>query len=375
MTITINEISTNQELKAFIKFRDKLYARNKYYIPALHTNEYKTLSEKYNPAFEFCEAKYWLVYRNNEIVGRVAGIINHNYNKKIGKMYVRFGWLDFIEDVKVSQLLFYVVESWARQNDAEYIHGPLGFSSFDPSGILIEGFNELPTSFAHYNYPYYAEWIENLGYKKDIDWVEYNVKVPKSIPKNFIKTGELIKKKYKLHSARIDDKEFFLKYSNQIFQLLNTEYNQFYAFTELTKKQIEELKKHFIPLLRLKYVSIILNSEDKLVGFGICIPSLSKALQKSKGKLYPIGFLRILYALRKNDTVDTILIAIQKDYRDKGVNAIIFNEIGNAFVKNGITNVESTREMESNFRVINLWNKFEHRLHKRTRCYLKKIYV
>ena len=373
MTLTINEISTSQELKAFIKFRDKLYARNKYYIPALHTNEYKTLSEKYNPAFEFCEAKYWLVYRNNEIVGRVAGIINHNYNKKIGKMYVRFGWLDFIEDVKVSQLLFYAVESWARQNDAEYLHGPLGFSSFDPSGILIEGFNELPTSFAHYNYPYYAEWIENLGYKKDIDWVEYNVKVPKSIPENYIKITELIKKRYKLHSARLNNKKDFIKYIYKIFQLLNAEFSQLYAFSELTKKQIEELKKHFIPFLRLKYVSIILNSEDKLVGFGICIPSLSKALQKSKGKLYPFGFLRIFNALRKNDTVDTLLIAIQKDYRDKGVNGIIFNEIGSAFIKNGITNIESTRELESNFNVNNLWNKFEYRLHKRTRCYLKKL--
>ncbi|MCK4678163.1 MAG: N-acetyltransferase [Bacteroidales bacterium] len=373
MKITIKEISTKNELKKFIKFPNKLYSHNKFYIPALHSKEMQTFTQENNPAFEFCEVKFWLAYRNNEIVGRVAGIINHNYNKKINKKYVRFGWIDFIENVNVLQHLCNAVETWAKQNNAEYIHGPLGFSSFDSSGILIEGFNELPTSFAHYNYPYYSKLIEKLGYKKDIDWVEYNVKVPKSVPENYIKIAGLIKKKHTLHSAELKNKKNILKYSDEIFQLLNVEYKQLYAFSELTKKQIEELKKQFIPILRLEYLSIILDSEDKVVGFGICMPSLSKALQKSNGRLFPFGFLRIMYALRKNHTVDSLLIAIQKKYRGKGVNAIIFNDLGRAFLKNGITNIESTRELESNFNISNLWNKFEYRQHKRTRCYIKKL--
>lgn len=373
MGITIKEISNKKELRAFVKFPDKLYSRNKYYIPALHKSEFNTLDKSKNPAFEFCEAKYWLAYINNEIVGRVAGIINHNYNEKHNKKYVRFGWLDFIENKNVLQELMKAVENWGKQNNAEFIHGPLGFSSFDASGVLIEGFNELPTSFGHYNYPYYPKFIEESGYKKDVDWVEYNVKIPKSIPENFIKIADLLKNKYKLRIAKLKDKKDILKYSDEIFKLLNNEYNELYGFSELSIKQIVALKKQFISFLNPEYISVILDSADKVIAFGITMPSLSKALQKSNGKLFPFGFIRILYALRNNDTTDTLLIAVKKEFQNKGVHAIIFNQIFKTFVKKRIANLETTRELEDNDKVKQLWSRFEHKQHKKARCYIKEL--
>lgn len=373
MSLIIKEISTKKEIKEFIKFPDRLYSGNKFYIPAIHANELQNLSFDKNPAFEFCIAKYWVAIKDGAVVGRIAGIINNKYNKTHYVKYARFGWLDFINDVEVLKLLLQTVEKWAINEKMDKIHGPVGFTSFDASGVLIEGFDEMPTSFAHYNFSYYPKLIEKLGYKKDVDWVEYNVKVPESVPEKFVKGAELVKKRYKLHSAKLKKKKDILKYSDDLFRLLNSEYKDIYAFSELTKRQIEELKKQFVSILQPEYVSIILDESDKVIAFGITIPSLAKAQQKSKGKLFPFGFIHLMRALKKNDTVETLLIAVQKDYQAKGVNGIIFHDIMSAYIKNGITNLESTRELENNMNVNNLWNKFEYRQHKRVRCYIKKL--
>ncbi|MFA5642686.1 MAG: N-acetyltransferase, partial [Bacteroidales bacterium] len=215
--------------------------------------------------------------------------------------------------------------------------------------------------------------IEQLGYKKKVDWVEYNVLVPQAMPERFSQMAKVIGERYKLSCAKFTSTKELLKYSNQVFTLLNKEYENIHGFSELTLKQIEELKKQFIPLLRLKYVSVVMDSEDKVVGFGICLPSLSKALQKGGGKLFPFGFLYIKKALRYNETLDTLLIAIESSYKDKGVNALIFSDLGRSIIESEITNIETTRELENNFKVKNLWSRLEHRLHKRARCYIKKL--
>jgi len=373
MDLIIKEISSKKEIRKFIKFPDQLYLRNSYYIPTIHTDELDTLSFDKNPAFEFCKAKYWLAFKDGKIVGRIAGIINDKYNKSKGTKYARFGWLDFINDAEVLKLLLDTVEQWAKNESMEYLHGPLGFTSFDPSGILIEGFSEMPTSFSHYNFPYYPILIEQLGYKKDIDWLEFNVKTPPSVPEKFRKGSEIVKKRYNLQCADLKGKKDLLKYSDDLFELVNSEYSSLYAFSQLSKRQIEQLKKQFISILRLDFVSIVLDSSDKVVGFGITLPSIAKAKQKNKGKLFPFGFLRIMHALKKNDTVDTLLIAIRKEYQNKGINGLIFHDIMSAFIKNGVTNLESTRELEDNNKVNNLWNKFEYRQHKRVRCYIKTL--
>lgn len=373
MSLIIKEILTKRDLKNFIRFSDRLYSGNKFYIPALHTKELGTLSVDKNPAFEFCKAKYWMVIKDGEIAGRIAGIINDKYNEKHHVKYVRFGWLDFVEDMEVLKLLFNALENWALNEKMEHIHGPLGFTSFDASGILIEGFDELPTSFAHYNFPYYPNLIEKLGYNKDVDWVEYNVKAPKSIPEKFTSGTELVKERYNLKSAKLKNKKDILDHADEIFRLINTEYKELYAFTELSNKQIELLKKQFISMLNPKYVSIILSETNEVVGFGITMPSLAKALQKAKGRLFPFAFIHIMFALNINNTIDSLLIAIKKEYQNRGVNALIFNDIMRTSIKEGITNLESNRELENNMGVNNLWNKFEYRQHKRTRCYIKKL--
>ncbi|MBG0782592.1 MAG: hypothetical protein H0S84_10015 [Bacteroidales bacterium] len=374
MKITIKEITSKNDLKKFIKFPNKLYEENKFYVPPLISAELETLSKDKNPSFDFCEAKYWLAYNEtNTIVGRIAGIINHKYNKKIGKQLVRFGWLDFIEDIDILKALIQTVVQFANEKGAVGIHGPLGFSEFDASGILIEGFDEIPTAYGKYNFPYYAQMIEQLGFEKEVDWVEFRVTVPDEIPVRYSRIAKSIAEKYKLQSLKLKSKKEVLKYADDIFQLLNKEYQNIHGFSELTPNQIDALKKQFIPLLRLKYISVILNAENNVVGFGICLPSLSKALQKSKGNLFPFGFLYIQKALYVNDTIDTLLIAIHSDYRNKGVNALIFDDIGNSIVSEGIRYIETTRELEHNLSAQNLWDKLENRQHKRSRSYFKKI--
>jgi GNAT superfamily N-acetyltransferase len=372
-TIRIKEVETHDELMDFIRFPFKLYRKNPWYVPPLISEEIKSLSRDKNPAFEYSDAKYWLAYKDKEIVGRIAGIINHNYNQKSGIRYISFGWLDFVDDEQVLRLLMEQVISWGRQFNPEYIHGPIGFMEFDASGILVEGFDQMPTAYGKYNYPYYPQLMEKVGFTKEVDWVEYNIILPDNLPQKLLTFGEVVAKRQNLHYADTRSKKRILKYADGLFELLNAEYESIFGFTCLTQKQVEDLKKHFLPLLQLRYVAVVLNADDKVVGFGICLPSLSKALQKAGGKLFPFGFLHIQKALYFNDTLDSLLIAIHQDYKHKGVNAMIFSRIWKAVGKNGFTNMESTRQLENNKDVLNLWNKFEYRQNKRARCYIKRV--
>jgi hypothetical protein len=369
--LRLKEVESPGDLMEFIRFPFKLYRKNKYYVPPLIAEEIKTLSKDKNPAFGYSDAKYWLAYKGEEVAGRIAGIINHSYNSKSGKRYLSFGWLDFVEDENVLRLLLDAVTEWSRSYNPEYIHGPVGLMEFDPSGILTEGFDQLPTAYGKYNYPYYPQLMEKLGFKKEVDWVEYKITLPKSLPEKLLQFGDIVAKRQNLKYADSSSKKKLLRYADGLFELLNSEYEQIFGFTPLSDGQIEDLKKHFLPLLRLRYVAVVLDADDKVVGFGICLPSLSKALQKANGKLFPFGFLHIQKALYFNDTLDTLLIAIHKDYKQKGVNAMIFSRIWKGVAGNGITSLESTRQLENNKDVLNLWNKFEYRLHKRARCYVK----
>jgi hypothetical protein len=374
MKITIKEVTNKHELKKFIKFPIKLYRDNAYFVPPIIKSELLTLAKDKNSAFEFCESKYWLaVDENNAIVGRIAGIINNRYNQKVGKTFARFGWIDFIENEMVLCALFQTVEAWAREKNAEYIHGPLGFTSFDQSGVLIEGFDELPTAYGKYNFSYYSKLIERCDYTKEVDWVEYKVTVPYTMPERFTRLSEMIEKKYNLHCVKLDSKKELPGYAKEMFQLINKAYDKIHGFSELSEKQIDSLIKAFIPMLRLKYISIVQNAENKMVGVGICLPSLSKALQKCRGRLFPFGFLHLIEALRFNDTVDTLIIAVDPEYTSKGINALIFNQIGSSIISNGFKYIETTRELENNFQVLNLWNKFEYQQHKKSRCYFKTL--
>lgn len=374
MRTIIKEVVTRSDLRKFVQFPNKMYKGHKYYVPTLESADMDLLDKDKNHSFEYCEGKYWLAYdESGKIVGRIAGIINHKYNELVGVKYARFGFLDFIDDQDVVDALFDTMESWAKEKGLEQLSGPLGFLEFDAAGILVEGFDEYPTAYGKYNYPYYAKYLEARGYTKEVDWVEYDVTPPEVIPDKYMRLSDVVAQRYNLKVAKLRSKRDYYKYYNGVFDLMNRAYSKIHGYTELTKGQMEDLANQFVPLIPKDFLSFILNEKDEVIAFGICLPSMSKAMQKAGGRLFPFGWYHMLRAIKHNDTMDTLLIAIDDDYKQKGVNAMIFAEIAKAIKKYNIKHIETTRELEHNVNVQNLWNKFDRRLHKRARCYTKPV--
>ena len=281
--------------------------------------------------------------------------------------------MDFIDDNAVVDALFDTVEAWARGKGMKVMNGPLGFLEFDASGVLVAGFDELPTAYGKYNFPYYEPQLLRRGYAKDTDWVEFSVTMPDNITEWFGRTAKLVATRYKLHQADISTKKKMLSYFPQCARLLNETYRNIHGFSELSEGQVNDLINQFVPNLNTDFVSVILDESEKVVAFGISMPSLSKAMQKCRGHLFPFGFLHVLHAIRHNDTLDLLLIGIADQYKNKGLNAMIFDKIAPAVKSYGIKHLETTRELEDNNSVQNMWNRFENRLHKRARCYIKNL--
>ena len=375
MEIEIKEANTLRELKQFVSFQYLLYKENKYWVPPIFSDEIKSLRKDKNPAFDFCEAKYWLAYRDGKIVGRIAGIINKKYNEKWKTKSARFGWFDVIDDHEVSSFLFSAVEEWARKKGMHSIHGPLGFTDMDGEGTLIEGFEEVSTLGAIYNYPYYSGLIENSGYSKDSDWVEYEVTMNSIIDEKIKRIAEVALKRNDLKILKVKKAKEILPYAKEIFTVLNNAYKDLYGFVELSDKQIDMYVKQYFGFIIPEYVPVVLDSNNKVAAFGITMPSLSKALQKNKGRLFPFGFIYVLNAMKKNKNVDLYLTAVRPDLQNKGVNAILMHEMNKVFVKNKIEKVETNRELEVNSKVQAQWKFFENRMHKRRRCYKKDLMI
>ncbi len=371
--IELKEIKTKRDLKKFVMFPFKLYSGNEYWVPPLISDEIKTLRWDVNPAFEYCKVKYWMAYKNGRPAGRIAGIINDIYIKKWKNKYARFGWIDFIDDPEVSSALIGQVEKWARENGMTGVHGPLGFTDFDPEGMLVEGFEELSTLPDIYNYPYYPKHVEALGYRKDVDWVEYEVKVPDKIPEKATRIVNAVLKKYKLEVVRAKKRKEILKYAHGVFDLIDQTYQDLYSFVPLTEKQVEFYINQYFPHIVPDYVKIVVNEKDEVVGFVIGMPSLSRALQKAKGKLFPFGFIHLLKALKNNEYVDLYLGAVRKDFQVKGVDALLMTEFTRTCIENGVKLVETNNELEENMLVRAHWKYYESRQHKRRRCYVKII--
>lgn len=373
MKIEIEEVKNRSQLKEFIKFPFQLYKGNKYWVPPLINDEIKTLSKDKNPAFDFCEASYWLAYKENKVVGRIAGIINHKYNEKFNVKYARFGWLDFIDDAEVVNHLFNVFENWAKDKKMTNAHGPLGFTDMDGEGLLIEGFDELSTFGSIYNYSYYQNHVERNGYVKHADWIEYNVTLDKTIPEKVARIAEIVEKREKLKFLRVKKSKELLPYAKDIFYLINDAYKNLYGFVELTDKQIDMYVKSYFGFIKPEFVPVILDEQNKVAAFGITMPSLSIAMQKAKGKLLPFGFIHILKAMKDNPNVDLYLTAVRPDLQNKGVNAMLINEMNKVFIKNNVTNVETNRELEDNSKIQAQWRYYNARQHKRRRSYHKSL--
>jgi len=372
--IKTKEVVTRKELRAFVHFPNVLYKGNPYYVPQIESMDCDTLTPGKNHAFEVCEGKYWLAYNEKgKVVGRVAGIINRQYNEKTGEKVCRFGWIDFIDDHDVSKALMDAVEHYAKEKGMEVMSGPMGFLEFDSAGVLVEGFDKLPTAYGKYNAPYYEEHLAALGYAKETDYVEYLIKVPEVIPERYARMAELVSVKNSLRQAPFVKRKDLEPYLDGVFKCLNSAYAELHGFSELTPGQCEDLKKQFVTNINVDYVSIVLDSEDEVVGFGVAWPSLSKAMQKAKGSLFPFGWMHLLKAFKQNDTIDLLLIAISEKYKNKGVNAMIFHKFAQGITKNGIKFIESTRELEDNTSVQNLWRYLEHDLTKRARVYFKRL--
>lgn len=373
MDISIKKVETKKELKNFISFPFTLYGDNKFWVPPLLPEEMNNLSCKKNPAFDFCEAEYWLAYHDNKIIGRAAGIINNRYNDKVNKKIARFSYVDFIDDFDVSQKLFSQAEQWAKEKGMTEIHGPLGFTDMDPEGMLIEGFDELGTIATIYNHPYYQTHIERLGYKKEVDWIEYELYPPDEIPEKIERIAETVLKRYNLRVLKVKKAKELLPYAHQIFEVLNASYENIHGFVSLTEKQIDLYVKQYFGFIKPDFVPVIVNEKNEVVAFGITMPSLSKAFQKSKGRLFPIGFIHILRAMKNNPRADLYLTGVRPDYQDKGVNAVLMCETNKSYKKHNIKIVESNPELESNSKVQAQWRFYEKRQHKRRRCYIKSL--
>ena len=376
--ITIREVETKKELKKFIRFNYELYKDNPYSVPDLYEDMLNTFSDK-NAAREFCKAKYFLAYNEKgEIVGRVAGIINEKANKKWDRKTVRFGWIDFIDDIEVSKALLDKVEQWGRENGMTEMQGPLGFTDMDAEGMLIEGFEELSTMATIYNYPYYPVHMEKLGFEKDADWIEMRLTVPREtgLPERLKRIAEIVMEKYNLSIKKYTSSKKIAKdYGQDIFKLINEAFSPLFGYSELSQKQIDQYIKMFLPFLDLKLISLITEADGKLIGVGISMPSLSRALQKAKGKLFPFGWFHLLKALKweKPKDLDLMLVAIKPEYQNKGVNSILFYDLLPIYIEEGYEYVETNVELETNTKVQSQWIYFERRQHKRRRCFKKEL--
>jgi hypothetical protein len=336
----------------------------------------ETLNPKKNPAFDFCEAKLFLAKRGKQIVGRIAAIINHRSNEVWKQKHARFGFVDFIDDNEVVDALFAAAESWAKTKGMEAVHGPLGFTDLDREGLLIEGFDRIGTMVTIYNHPYYPEQIERLGYAKDTDWNEYYIPVPSCVPERHQRIAQIVKQKYGLKVLKFKNLKQITPYISQLFALLNKAYRPLYGYVPLTERQINYYVKVFVPLLCWDIVSIIVKEDtQQVVAFGIGSPSLSKALQNSRGKLFPLGWFGLLKALKlkNNPVVDLMLIGIDPEYQGKGLNAIIFADFIPSAYKCGFRFAETNPELETNNKVASLWDGFNAEHHKTRRAYIKEL--
>ncbi|MDD2502397.1 MAG: GNAT family N-acetyltransferase [Clostridia bacterium] len=369
--LKVLEVKTKKQLKRFIDFPYELYAGNPYWIPPLRADEISTLRWDKNPAFAYCQARYWLVYKDNQLAGRIAGIINHEAIEKWGQKYARFGWFDFIDDLGVMKLLLQQVESWAQENGLSGIQGPMGFCDLDKEGMLIDGFDEMGTFTTIYNYDYYPKFMEMLGYTKDVDWYEYIMEVPDKLGDDIIKIAEVVKDKNKLRTITFTKSKQILPYAKAIFDLINQTYRDLYNVVPLSDEQVEFFTKQYFSVVNPDYINIVLDENDRLAAFSIGFPSLAETLQKTKGKLLPLGFIRILRALKVNNSVDMLLIAVRPDLQGKGVNSLLMKAMTEACWKNGVKVAHLNPQLEDNRRVRSQWKRFTGQQNKKRRCYYK----
>lgn len=373
--VSIVEVTTRQQLRRFVDFPNQLYKDVPQFVPATYGDDLDDWDRKKNPAFSYCEARCWLARREGEFVGRIGAILSRKSNSKWGTNRLRFTQVDFIDDPEVSGALFETVENWARELGCTAVHGPLGFTDMDREGMLVEGFDRRGCFFTYYNHPYYMQHMAALGYVKDVDWVENLITAPQD-EKTFARWRKLsnyVKHRQKLHTLRVRTRLDYFPLLKPFFQLVNEAYAPLYGTVDLTPEQIKKYSMKFAPLINPQLTCFVMNEQNELVAFGVSAPSIAEAMKKSRGRLFPTGWVRVLHAFRKNDTIDLLLIAVRPDLQGKGVNAIILSEVMEGCRKMGIHYAETGPMLEENEKVQTQWQNFPLEQHKRRRCWVKEL--
>ena len=373
MDVQIREVTTTRELKKFIRFPHSVPRENNAWVPALDFDEMNNLHWDKNPAFDHCEAHYYLAYQGEEIVGRVAAIYNRLHKETWGEDYMRFGWIDFFDDPAISQALIGKVEEWAEEKGCTAVHGPLGFTDLDREGMLVDGFDELGTLATRHDPPYYHQHLERLGYSKAVDWIEHEITLPDELDEKILRIANIVEKRYKLKLLEPKNKKELLEYAPELFDVINRTYSHLYGVVHLTEKQREAYVKQYFGFVITELIPVVLDENDKMVGFGIAMPTLSRAIQKARGKLFPFGFIHLLGAMRKFDRIDTYLGAVVPELQGRGVNALIMVGFFRGCKKYGVKTVHANPQLETNQAMWSQWKYFDSRQHKRRRIYLKQI--
>ncbi len=376
MSVEIKEVQSRRELREFVNFPEKLYRHNPYYVPPLEFDQMDTLDQKKGAAQEFCDSKLYLAYKDGKLAGRVAAIVNRLANKQWNHKEVRFGWYDFIDDREVSKALMDKVEEFGRKYGMESVVGPLGFTDFDPEGLLIEGFDQLSTMALIYNYPYYVDHIEEMGFQKDADWIEYKIEVPKALPERVARMANIIEQRANVHVTPLTRKLIKEKdYAHKIFKIINECYKNLYNFTVLPEKMADKYIGFYLKVLDLNYVSLVENDKDEIVAFGITMPSIVRALQRSRGKLFPLGWWYLAKSLffKREEGVEMLLVGVNPEYRNSGVNTLVQLDMFKKYTDAGVKWAETNAILETNIKNQGQFKEFDRECKKRRRSYIKPL--
>ncbi len=373
--ITIRKVETSSQYNTFVKFPFSLYHNNPYWVPPIINEELRTIDHKKNPVFKNASADFFLAYKNDKVVGRIAAMVNWIEVDQLKKRKARFGWYDVIDDIEVTRVLLNEVEKFGKKYDLDFIEGPVGFSNLDKAGLLVSGFEEMNTIITQYNFPYYENHLLELQYEKLAQWVEYEIKISsfEESPEKIKRFADLVLNNFQLRLVNFKTTKGILPYVDKMFDLLGETYNKLQTFVPIQPYQIKHYKEKYIRYIHPDFIKCIVNKKDELIAFGITMPSFTRALKKANGRFFPFGFLHVLRARYFNNRASFYLIGVHPDYQNKGVTSIIFNEIQKVCNKRGITTVETNPELEENKAIQKMWGSYNHRLHKKRATFTKKI--
>ena len=372
MQISVKEVSDPKELKIFYQFQNKLYRGCKAYVPTLDFDEKNTLTR--NPALDYCTRKMWLAYAGGRAVGRIMAIINPRYNELYGTRNLRFGWFDFEEDMEIARALMEAAVQWGREQGMDKIHGPLAYNTLGRQGMLVEGFENTPPFNCIYNYPYYVDFMEKMGFQKEADWLQYKLNASQGAPDKLNRMSDILLRRYNLHL--LDLRELKGEKRDRIisdfFKIYNECFRSVHNFIPFTEKEIAKTGKFYFRMLRPELTCLVVDQNEEVAAFGLCLPSLSEALKKAGGKIFPVGWYHLLKEFRNYDTIDLMLVGSSPAWASKGLSAIYHAHLAASFRKHHIRCAITNPQIETNT-AIKVWESYDHEFFMRRRCWIKEI--